>query len=364
MIHFTNSDWDRVANSYERWWNKTSDTAIVGCMVKKYAPSEKTPAKPLLSQRNVHLGFTADEILDTIEYELSQYEFIGDAFPMFNMDCFGPGVVAAFLGCETDNNNGTTGVWFHPKEKADITEFDPVYDGDNPVFKRIKEIFKRSVERFDGKILLSMPDLGGVADVLSSFFPGEELMFEMYDNPEYVLSATEKIDVLWQRYYDELAKDLNSAAYGYTDWSRIFSKKRSYVIQSDITYMLSQEMFREFMFGSIKKHTENLERTIYHLDGVGELKNLDDILSIKGLDAVQWIPGSNGGRNSYYEWMEVYEKILAADKLVQVAWAAYEDLENIVKHVKKKGYIEQSMSVFEEKDRDYAIRSIERIKSL
>ena len=52
-----------------------------------------------------------------------------------------------------------------------------------------------------------MPDLGGVADVLSSFFPGEELMFEMYDkanteNREAIKACTEAINKLCDKLDD------------------------------------------------------------------------------------------------------------------------------------------------------------------
>lgn len=364
MIHFKSSDWDSVFKNFENWWEKKSSGALVGCMIKKYPPSGKIPAKPLLTQNNAHLNFTADEILDSIQYELSQYEFIGDAFPMFSMDCFGPGIVAAFLGCSMDNNNGRTGIWFRPDKKHEIAGFKPVFDAENPVYKRIREILKRAAERFEGKILVSMPDLGGCADILSSFFPGEELMLEMYDDPESVLAAISRIDDLWQKYYDDFSACLHSELYGYTDWSKTLSRKRSSVIQSDISYMLSHEMFETFIFESLKKHTERLDRTLFHMDGVGELKNLKDLLSLEKLDAIQWVPGDFGGKESYAEWMDVYNQILDADKLVQIFLASYEEVETIVRGVKKKGYIQQGMKIFPAEQREYAISCVERIKSL
>lgn len=66
MIHFKSSDWDSVFKNFENWWEKKSSGALVGCMIKKYPPSGKIPAKPLLTQNNAHLNFTADEILDSI----------------------------------------------------------------------------------------------------------------------------------------------------------------------------------------------------------------------------------------------------------------------------------------------------------
>lgn len=51
---------------------------------------------------------------------------------------------------------------------------------------------------------------------------------------------------------------------------------------------------------------------MYHLDGPGELKHLDDILAIPGLKALQWIPGGQNPPSSTYP--EVYEKTVAAGK--------------------------------------------------
>lgn len=360
-LHFNSERWQQVSKTYETWWNKKSEKVVIGTVVKSFEPSIAKPDLPLFSQQTIHLPYTVDSIIDTIEYEISQYEFIGDIFPCFNMDCFGPGVVAAFLGCELTNNNGDTGVWFRPRKKYDILDADFKYDADNPVLLKIKEIYKKANERFEGNVLFGMPDLGGIADIASSFFPGEELLLLLYDEPEAVKKVFERITQLWHRFYDELAKDINCSAYGYTDWSGILSSKPSYILQSDFSYMVGNGMFREFIQPHLAEQCKILGRSIYHLDGVGELPHLDSLLEIKELSGIQWVPGANQPPCDC--WLDVYEKIIKADKLIQVL-PGLESMYKIAKSIEKRGYLQYRYFVYEREMREYAVDMINKIKSL
>ena len=81
----------------------------------------------------------------------------------------------------------------------------------------------------------------------------------------------------------------------YKNWMNIPSSKPWYPIQCDFCYMISPEQFEEFVLPHLVEQVEHMERSVYHLDGVGELTHLDTILDIEGLTAIQWIPG--GGRS-------------------------------------------------------------------
>lgn len=80
--------------------------------------------------------------------------------------------------------------------------------------------------------------------------------------------------------------------------------------------MISPDFYDEFVLPEMEKMCSTLDRTIYHLDGVGNLNHLDSVLSIKSLDAVQWVPGE--GNPPQEEWPEVLEKIQAAGKNIQL----------------------------------------------
>lgn len=59
-----------------------------------------------------------------------------------------------------------------------------------------------------------------------------------------------------------------------------------------------------------------LERSIFHLDGPQALHHLDLMLSLPGLNAVQWVFGSGHGPAA--KWIDVYRRCLAAGKALQI----------------------------------------------
>lgn len=81
------------------------------------------------------------------------------------------------LGAQLDNRTGK--VWFHPTDVKEISELSFQFDPENLWFCRIKEIYSACVNRFGGKAILSMVDLGGILDILATFRPGELLMYDL-----------------------------------------------------------------------------------------------------------------------------------------------------------------------------------------
>jgi hypothetical protein len=80
--------------------------------------------------------------------------------------------------------------------------------------------------------------------------------------------------------------------------------------------MIGPAMFDEFVKPEIVATCEKLPRTVYHLDGVGQLAHLDSLLDIEPLDGVQWVPGD--GKPGSAHWPEVFRKIHAAGKRIQI----------------------------------------------
>ena len=316
-ISFSEEQWARVRETYGSFWNKTIDRPVAGVAVKERMPDREDPGIDSLTQANcANFSITTDQIADKIVYDLSQYEFYGDSYPVVNMDCFGPGVLAAFLGAKLDNSTGN--VWFHPQREFSVTDMKLEYDPDNIWIKRIKEIYAKTLDRAEGNVIMAVPDLGGILDIVSIFLPGEQLLFDLIDEPDSVKRVTEDIAKLWKQIYFELYDFLKPISKGNSNWSRIYSnsEKSSYIIQCDFSYMIGTDMFDEFALKTLAEQTEYLDNSIYHLDGPGELNHVDSLLGIELLDAVQWIPGT--GNPPTEEYVDLYRKILGAGKQVML----------------------------------------------
>jgi hypothetical protein len=227
---------------------------------------------------------------------------------------FGPGVVATALGAEAEAHEDTT--WFHPVGDLDIDGIHFRYDPDSKWMKRIKEITGIAVERWKGVVQIGMTDLGGNLDILSTFRPGERLLLDLYDNPEVIRRLTWEAHEAWWAAFRDLDAVSRSTNPGYSAWCPIFSEAPYYILQCDFCYMIGPGMFDEFVKPEIAASCRRLVNGFYHLDGSGQLPHLDSLLAIPQLKGVQWVPGT--GQRGQCEWPEVYRRIRAAGKLIQI----------------------------------------------
>lgn len=329
-IVFSPTQWEAVRTNSEAWWAGTLERPLILAVLHGRDPGRPQPPAPLLSQETcTDFSWSAEALIDRIDYELSQRVYLGDAFPYFNMDCFGPGVLSAMLGARLDNSTGR--VWFFPNEEQDIQDIHFAYDPENPWLKRVKEIYRAAAERWQGQVLVGMTDLGGNLDVLSTFRPSEKLLLDLYDHPAEVERLTWEAHEAWHRVYNDINAILAPVTPGYSDWSTIYSAQPSYILQCDFSYMIGPRQFKKFALPELEATCRRLPRSFYHLDGVGEIPHLDMLLSIPELGGVQWIPGD--GKPDCAQWPELYRRIHAAGKRMQVLGDRIEILDAVVEQI-------------------------------
>ncbi len=329
-VDFGPEQWEQVRGSHRRWWDGELDRPLVAVEVLGRDPGRPCPETPLLSQATcTDLSWSAEQVIDRLDWELSRRVYLGDAFPQVNFNCFGPGVMAAFIGAELSNRTGR--VWFHPTADIPITELRFEYAPDNVWLNRIKDLFRAGMERWQGQVLMGMPDLGGNLDILSTFLPGEKLLFDLYDHPDDVKRLTWEGHELWHRFYSELDEVLQPENPGYSDWSAVYSESPTYILQCDFCYMIGPDMCAEFVVPELAASCRRLAHTIYHLDGPGQLPHQDLILDIEELDAMQWVPGA--GNPGCGEWPDVYRKISAAGKRILICNGGFAALDAVIDQV-------------------------------
>ena len=355
-IDFSPSAWNAVTKTYEAWWAGNLDRPVLPIWLEGRDPGRNCPDAPWLTQANcADLSIPAADLIDRMDYELSRYYYLGDAFPMIRFDSFGPGLAAAFLGARLDNSTGR--VWFHPKEELPIAEIHPVYDPDNIWLQRIRDIYAAGLARWGDQVLMSLPDIGGSLDVLSTFRPGEALLLDLYDDPDEVIRLNWECHSLWHRFFAELSAELHPAGTrtdpagaqtaptgtqtapigaglgyrpGWTDWSGTYSAAPAYILQCDFCYMISPDMFDTFVLPELSASAKRLGRSVYHLDGIGQLPHLDRILQVPEIQAIQWVPGD--GKPPQHEWPEVYRKIHDAGK-GKVVYCGFDGMMQIAKEL-------------------------------
>ena len=329
-IDFTPEHWEKVKDTYAAWWKGELERPVIPIVVPGCDPGRPMPAAPLLAQATcTDFSWSPEELVDRIDYELASYTYLGDAFPWVNLDCFGPGVVAAMLGAQLDNSSGQ--VWFWPPEDLPIKEIHLEYDPENFWLKRIKDICAAGMERWQGQVLVGMTDLGGNLDIPATFRTTEKLLMDLIDHPEEVERLTWEAHECWHKAYAAINEVLQPVNPGYSDWSGIYSDRPSYMLQCDFSYMISPKMFGRFVLPELQATCKRLSRSFYHLDGIGQIPHLDQILSIPELDGVQWIHGD--GKPDCSNWPEIYQKIHAAGKRMQLISGEFEAIDAVTEQI-------------------------------
>ena len=80
MIHFTSENWARTRETYDAWWEGALERPLIKSPVRCFDPGRPAPKAPLLSQENCHdFSYSPEEIVDAMDYDLSQLAFMGDA---------------------------------------------------------------------------------------------------------------------------------------------------------------------------------------------------------------------------------------------------------------------------------------------
>ena len=118
-----------------------------------------------------------------------------------------------------------------------------------------------------------------------------------------------------------------------------------------------------FRSPTIIKECEYFDRTMFHADGPGFIKHMDDLLATENLDGIQWIPGA--GSPKVNEWPDLYEKINKSDKLLQVFIEEEEELpfiDEILQYFDNPGRV-CFICTGEAKDRDRFEEYIKKYKS-
>ncbi len=266
------------------------------------------------------------------------HEFLGEAFPNLPID-FGPGSLAAYLGCDIGFNEDTT--WFIPclDDWEDVPDF--CFDPENAWFKKHIELARACRELAGDDFYVDMPDLMENIDVLSSLRGAQDFMVDLAIDPDEIKRRVGQITDLYYDYYDrfyDIVKDENGGN-AYTVF-QVWGPGRTVKLQCDSSAMIGPDMFRDTILDSLKEQASHADQVLYHLDGKECIRHMDALMEVDGIDALQWTPGDAGPDGTLKDWDVIYDKAAAAGKSlwVKVYSGGFEDwIRNCDRLVNKYG---------------------------
>jgi hypothetical protein len=330
-LRFTENDWERIARDWSAWWKGELDRPLVVLeCIERLDAYDPHCASVFLG--NYPLDKPAGDILNEFEPRLKNTHYLGDSFPRFWPN-FGPGILAAFCGAQVHPAWDTT--WFSPHQTGSITDLHVNIDWQNPWWLRVVEFTQAAVDIWGDELAVGFTDLGGNLDILASLRTSQQLLTDLVDAPAEVDRLVGETTRTWLAYYDRLFELSSVPGRGITCWGPLWSTGRGYMLQSDTAYMISPKMYERFVLPDLEACCAAMDYAFYHLDGKGQIRHLDMLLSLEHMRGIQWVPGD--GNPAPEHWLPLLKRIRDAGKLCQVTVSA-EGARIILRELGGKGF--------------------------
>ena len=102
--------------------------------------------------------------------------------------------------------------------------------------------------------------------------------------------------------------------------------------------MLSPAMFERFALPYIQRFCQYLDRSIYHLDGRGQIEHVDFLLDMEELDGIQWSAQITPVNPQYdaIQWYPYFQRIQNAGKILYID-AQPENVKRLVNDLSPEG---------------------------
>jgi hypothetical protein len=238
--------------------------------------------------------------------------YFADAMPV-TVPAIGPSLTAAPFGCDLEFGEATS--WAtHPWEEGWPQDDGTLgrMDRDNPWLKISFELTDALREAGRGLYITGLQPWLSPGDVLSSLRSPEQFCMDLALRPDEVMTVSQRMHEDLLALYDLYYRKAREAGDYLSTWLPVVSEHKYHTIQNDVAALISPEMFDTFLLPFTKGEVAHLDRTVYHLDGLQALKDLDRLLEIPELDAVQWGPPPQHW--DWHEWIDVYRRIQEAGK--------------------------------------------------
>lgn len=330
-IYMNIQDYDRKKMYWNAFWEKEVIDRPLICV--NSVKSGREPFWHVQTDRICAQACLSDNyapFFESFKKSVDSTYYGGESIPFFT-PTLGPDQYAAFLGGKLNVRDEYDTTWIHSVVE-DWTDFEVKIDqGPDSYFSKMMNFMKFARDYSNDEYVVGMLDLHSNMDALSALRGPQDLCFDLMDCPEEVHRVLNDVRKTYREIYHQAFCAGGMSDTGSVGWAPTYLPSGKFaVIQCDFSCMISPSQAREFVIPAIAEEAAFLDHCVYHYDGKEALGHLDDILAIKEIDVIQWVPGDGQPRS--IEWMDLLKKIQKAGKGL---WIYDWTCDEIVSHFKE-----------------------------
>jgi len=277
--------------------------------------------------------FDTERVVNSFTKSSANKIFLAETFPVFWPN-LGPDVYASFYGCDLTFDEITS--WSHPciETLQDISVVHCAPEG-SEYYKKLTQLTQCALENCDGRYIVGYPDFHPGVDCVAAWRGPENLCFDLMENPDIVgrlVTLASKDFIAIYDHFDSLLKQYGQPS---TNWMGIPAAGKFHVPSCDFATMMSPQQFRHFALPVIQKEIAHATHNVFHLDGKGVARHLNDILELPEISAIQWVQGA-GDDEPIMQWIPLIKEIRNAGKNVVLGIKEHE-LDEFIDEIPPEG---------------------------
>jgi hypothetical protein len=164
----------------------------------------------------------------------------------------------------------------------------PAWDENHWLVRKLDACYDAAKEARGDRGFITPPLMVDPLTCLSMIMTPAELCMALVDRGPRVREWCAALNVvyvnLYERYFQRLGYGESLCFFG------PMAEGRSEGVQCDFATMLSPDMFGEFVFPGLNDQCKYMDFALYHHDGVCQLRHLDHLAAVEGLNGIQWNP--------------------------------------------------------------------------
>lgn len=212
-------------------------------------------------------------------------------------------------------------IWFEHMEvdfdSAPAFRFDPT----NPWVRQYEQCYLAMAEAAGrDDFLLGQPCILPANDLLSMLMGTENFLIALHDHPQWIAEAIRQgaaVQAEARSYFQRLLQPRHEFWYGIGGWMPFWAPQPFMSTQSDVSCMLSPEMYDRFVVPELELYSRKMGPLWYHLDGGDARQHLPRLLSLPYLRVLQYTPAPCEPSNGL-DHLPMYRKVQAAGKIVHI----------------------------------------------
>jgi len=298
-------DWREAKQRMTDWWAGKKVDRVVANVTAPIHPPKRDEGMAYIYKSPEHYTDPAT-VFHNLDYRLHRTFWGGEAFP-HHFVYFGPMYPMVFFGIEPRFTLDTT--WYEPCFNTLDELLAYPHAGESVWWKQYVAMHKESAERSQGSYMVSTGGICALIDAIAGLIGNEKLLYAMADEPEKVVAARNFL-TQWIAPTGDLIHGITSGCNGggSMGWPGIWSPGRMQANQCDFCVMISPAMFEQFVFEDLKALYDHLDYGIYHLDGEDQIKHLELLFKLDGIDMIQWVP-TNPDYADPLHWIGLFRRI-------------------------------------------------------